>query len=124
MAANTNTNTNTQNPVPENTVFSICIPWVEKDTTEIDIRYQFQSEFEWGTINKVDFIESKHGTRPHFKVFIHFSSFNNDDVKQHLMEGKELKAWYSDRFFWKVRKSNFVYKPPQQSQKKNTWELA
>ena len=117
-------NTNTQSPVPENTVFSICIPWVEKDTTEIDVRQQFESEFNWGKVSKADFIESKHGSRPHYKVFIHFSSFENEDVKKHLEDGMELKAWYSDRFYWKVRKSQFVYKPTQQQQKKNTWELA
>jgi hypothetical protein len=109
-------------PVPEGTVMSMMIPWAQSWQTEDDVKATIGG-LGWGTISKVDMKElsERDGKPRHYKVFIHFSSWSESEtavkVRSHLEkvvdEGEkqpELKVWYSERNFWKVRASKWVFK--------------
>jgi len=109
-------------PVPDGTVMSLMIPWAQSWQTEDDVKATIGG-LGWGTISKVDMKElsERDGKPRHFKVFIHFSSWSESEtavkVRGHLEkvvdEGQkqpELKVWYSERNFWKVRASKWVFK--------------
>ena len=104
MATNQN-----QNPVPATSVYSVMIPWVETWVDESKIREEL-SECAWGEIEKVDMRLVTHGKREHLKVFIHFKTFTDADVMNHLDNSNEIKVFYNKTFFWKVRKSKYVHK--------------
>ena len=109
-------------PVPADTVMSLMIPWVQSWQTEADVKATL-GRLGWGTISQVDMkdLSERDGKPRHYKVFIHFSSWGESEtavkVRGHLEkvvgEGEkqpELKVWYSDRNFWKVRASKWVFK--------------
>ena len=110
-----------QSPVPKDTVLSLMIPWAQSWQKEADVKATF-GLLGWGTISQVDMKEvcGRDGKPPHYKVFIHFSMWSSSEtaekVRGHLekeVEGDkqpELKVWYSDRNFWKVRASKWEFK--------------
>jgi hypothetical protein len=114
-------------PVPEGTVMSLMIPWVQSWQTDDDVKATLDG-LGWGEISKVDMKElsERDGKPRHYKVFIHFSSWSESEtavkVRSHLSnvvgEGEkqpELKVWYNDRNFWKVRASKWEFKARESS---------
>ena len=114
-------------PVPEGTVMSLMIPWVQSWQTDVDVKATLDG-LGWGEISKVDMKElsERDGKPRHYKVFIHFSSWSESEtavkVRSHLSnvvgEGEkqpELKVWYNDRNFWKVRASKWAFKARESS---------
>ena len=114
-------------PVPSGTVMSLMIPWVQSWQTVADVKATLDG-LGWGEISKVDMkeLEERDGKPRHYKVFIHFSSWSESEtavkVRSHLSnvvgEGEkqpELKVWYNDRNFWKVRASKWVFKAREAS---------
>ena len=112
----------TQSPVPSGTVLSLMIPWAQSWQNEDDVKATFV-RLGWGTISQVDMKEvgGRDGKPAHNKVFIHFNVWSASEtaekVRGHLEkvvgEGEkqpELKVWYSERNFWKVRVSKWVFK--------------
>lgn len=116
-------------PVPEGTLVTLMLPWAEQWVTEGKIFWEFR-QLGWGYISKVDMVSVEKGKRPHQKVFIHFSSWDDKykDVLEHLSQEPtrkqtssghramypELKVYYNDTFYWKVRKSEWKLKPRQE----------
>ena len=111
-----------KSPVPSGTVLSLMIPWAQSWQKEDDVKATLGG-LGWGTISQVDLKEvgGRDGKPPHYKVFIHFSEWSSSEtaekVRGHLEkvvgEGEkqpELKVWYSDRNFWKVRASKWEFK--------------
>jgi hypothetical protein len=91
------------------------IPWAEKWQTQEQIEAEFE-KLDWGPLLKVDVVSrSGHGKRDHSKVFLHFGDWNQDETSQrvaaHLSGGSDLKVYYNDTHFWKVRQSNWTWKP-------------
>lgn len=98
-----------KNPVPRGTTYSIMIPWVETSTTQ-GFLAKILNRLDWGHILNIDMIFKKcqGNKRNHYKVFVHYGVRNpqHKPVFEHLdTTDSELKIWYNDRFFWKVRKS-------------------
>tara|TARA_B110001450_G_scaffold226295_1_gene224973 strand:+ start:172 stop:570 length:399 start_codon:yes stop_codon:yes gene_type:complete len=109
-----------ESPVPADTVFTVVIPWAETWVDQARIMTEFD-ELDFGTINKVDIVHRTQGKRPHQKIFIHFSDFN-EEYMAHLESGKEIKVFYNGSYFWKVRKSNYSHSE-RNSAPKNKIEL-
>ena len=112
-----------KSPVPESSVFSIMIPWVELWHDEDMIRETFD-DLCWGEILKIDILikPSQGGKREHGKVFIHYKSWVEDlGVKLHLLKESEkqseLKVWHSKTHFWKVRASTWKYQDMSKKEK-------
>ena len=112
-----------KSPVPESSVFSIMIPWVELWHDENMIRETFD-DLCWGEILKIDILIKpvQGGKREHAKVFIHYKSWVEElGVKLHLLKESEkqseLKVWHSESHFWKVRASNWKYKDMSKKEK-------
>ena len=104
-----------KNPVPEGTKTTLMIPWAEKWQTREQIEAEFE-KLDWAPLLKVDVVSrSGHGKRDHSKVFLHFGEWNQDETSQrvagHLDVGNDLKVYYNETHFWKVRKSNWTWKP-------------
>ena len=96
--------------VPPGTVASLVIPWAETWQTDEDVARVFHA-LGWGTISKIDIV-AKNTKRPHNTVYIHFSSWNTNEQAQHayfnlMNAGNDLKVFYNDSYFWKVRRSNW-----------------
>ena len=99
-------------------VYCVVIPWVEvwvmKEMVE-----EVMGELGWGDICGVDFVyrgdvknKSGHTTREHYKVFVHYSNtkgMESSGAKEMLEKGTSAKVWYSDSYYWKVMKSNYVH---------------
>jgi hypothetical protein len=120
-----------KNPIPAGTTFTVLLPWVEASTKEYFLSKIF-NQLDWGRILGINMIfkkatqppprgpdgqEPKGGVKPkraHYKVFIHFGDRNPDHapVFEYLdVEKNELKVWYNDRFYWKVRQSSWKPDP-------------
>ena len=111
-------------PVPEGTSVTLMVPWAEDWVTEQKVFAVFR-DLDWGWISKVDMVQVDKGKRPHQKVFIHFSKWNESDILEHLSTEPvrevtsnghravypEVKVYYNDTYFWKVRKSAWKVKP-------------
>ena len=108
----------TKNPVPAGTTFTVLLPWVEASTKATFLAKIF-NRLEWGVILDINMIHKKATDgkkRAHYKVFIHFGDRNpvHAPVFEYLeVENNELKVWYNDRFFWKVRRS--TWKPDRRN---------
>ena len=68
------------------------------------------AECGWGELVDIQIINVQHGKRAHSKVFIHYKTFPDKAVENHLSQGNEIKVYYNNTFFWKVRKSKYVHK--------------
>lgn len=102
--------------VPPGTVASLVIPWAESWQTDGDVARVFHA-LGWGTISKIDLV-AKNTKRPHNTVYIHFSSWNTNNDAEHAYHnlinlGNDLKVFYNDSYFWKVRRSNWRPAPVQ-----------
>jgi hypothetical protein len=106
-------------------VYSVVIPWVEVWVME-EMVQEVMCELGWGEICGVDFVyraagmnNSGHKTREHYKVFVHFretEGMESSGAKEMLEKGTSAKVWYSDSYYWKVKKSNYVH---EEKEKKN-----
>lgn len=108
-------------PVPEGTVYSMFIPWLEEWVKEGVVKSEFV-KLGWGWVSSVQLVRVEHGKRAHQKCYIHFSSATEAgrDIMDHLssepkeMEGgrkvyAEVKVYYrpGTDYYWKVRRSNW-----------------
>ena len=113
-------NTGYNNVVPPGTVISLVIPWAEKWQSADEIARIFCS-LSWGIISKIDVVP-KNTKRPHSTVYIHFSSwYVSGDARyayDNLKKGNDIKVYYNDSYFWKVRVSNWRPAPVQVFQPK------
>lgn len=85
---------------------SLCIPRVFPNIDEKRIRKIFY-ELQLGTIERIDIINKKTEKGENFnRVFIHFNSWYNNSnanqVRERLLNGKDIKIIYDDPWFWKV----------------------
>ena len=111
-------------PVPEGTVYSMFIPWLEEWVKEGVVKGEFV-KLGWGWVSSVQLVRVEHGKRAHQKCYIHFSSATEEgrDIMDHLssepkeMEGgrkvyAEVKVYYraGTDYYWKVRRSNWKRK--------------
>lgn len=116
-------------PIPDGTELTLVIPWAPIQTTKEFVEDTIAG-VEWGNIIRVDLIKRqgrdnyRTGRKEpnHFKIFIHLKDLteNGTLAKQHLSqdEGKEIRVTH--RFgYWKVQKSNFVFKQDFTKEKKN-----
>jgi hypothetical protein len=109
------------NPIPTGTQYTILLPWVG-DRVSKETLFQMFNALEWGHILQLDMlykkpVQNSHGKpKPaHFKVFIHFGALNpiHNLIFEHLdYFDAELKIYYSNTNFWKVRKSTWEQLPP------------
>ena len=107
-----------KNPIPAGTTFTALLPWVEASTKEYFLS-KIWNRLDWGRILGINMILKKAtgGDKPkraHYKVFIHFGDRNpaHTPVFEYLaVEKNELKVWYNDRFYWKVRQSTWKPDP-------------
>ena len=84
---------------------SICIQYVYPNIKEDTIRDVFES-LNIGEISRID-IKGKvdRDNRNYNLVFIHLEWFDNEDAnetKNALLMGKEIKIYYTDKWFWKI----------------------
>ena len=110
-----------ENPVPRDAVMSLVIPWSELGLTEDFIGATIEA-LRWGCVMKVDLVYRSGGSRPHNTAYVHFSGWNATGpamkARDALEDGEELEVqygWNHSRnrpFWWKVRQSRFVYRPP------------
>ena len=106
-----------KNPTPHGTTFTMVLPWVH-DSTKVSFVANIFKRLEWANILDIHMIYKKamppreKGGRPkpaHYKVFIHLGARNpaHASVFQYLGENKELKVYYNETYFWKVRMSTW-----------------
>ena len=105
----------THSPVPEG-AYTVMIPWAETWVDEQRIREEF-SDSEFGNIIKVDLVHREQGKRPHQKIYIHIKDIN-EQYREHLETGKEIKIYYNGTYFWKVRKSNYKHNSQRETPSK------
>ena len=91
--------TTTNNP-------SLCIPRVFPNIDEKRIRKIFD-ELQIGNIERIDIINKKTEKGDKYnRVFIHFNTWYNNtnanQVRDRLLNGKDIKIIYDDPWFWKV----------------------
>ena len=112
-----------KNPVPPGTTYSVVLPWVSDSATNPFVAHIF-NKLGWATILDIHMIYKKEmpprekGGRPkpaHYTVFIHFGGRNPDlaMVFDYLSLDKknELKVYYNEKYFWKVRCSTWKPDP-------------
>ena len=125
-------------PVPEGTAVTLMIPWAERWVSEQMVFAVFR-DLNWGWVSKIDIVSVDKGKRPHVKIFIHFSKWNEDsnDMLEHLSadpirevtssghraQYPEVKVYYNEDFYWKVRKSDWKPKPLAASTPKRKVEI-
>jgi len=96
---------------------SICIPRVFTNINETRIKNVFDELFGRNNIRQVDVIKKtdKNGNL-YNKVFVHFYAWPIEyiDIRQKLINGKEIKIVYEQPWFWKCSASriNKYKKPP------------
>ena len=119
-----------RDPRPEGTVVTLFLPWVENWHTVENVKSTLDA-LDWGVIAKVDVkvVRSVGGKREHKKVFVHYSSWNDDEVsigvrgalEKSVGEGEkqpELKVFHNETHFWKVRVSRFEFKARVETEEK------
>ena len=79
---------------------SICIPRIEKRTKIYDIRKIFE-KVKFGNICSIEINKSS--------VFIYFSKWKNEEVRNKLIDGEEINIVYNFPFFWKCRANANIY---------------
>ena len=103
-------------------VYSVVIPWVEMWVMR-EMVEEVMCDLGWGDICGVDFVyraagmnKSGHKTREHYKVFVHYretEGMESSGAKEMLDKGTSAKVWYSESYYWKVMKSNYVHEEKQ-----------
>lgn len=102
---------------------SLCIPRIFGNMTNENIKGIFQKA-QLGIIRRVDIINRKNEKGEDYKrVFIHFTRWflDNPDVinvRQRLIEGKDIKIVYDNPWFWKVSVSKLEDKSRKNFNKK------
>lgn len=92
---------------------TLCVPCVAMNINR-DHVYRTFHELALGRIERVDLVvrPNKKGERLQ-RAFIHYKTWNTDDValraKEILDEGKNIKVFYNDPWFWKVS----TYRKPE-----------
>jgi hypothetical protein len=85
---------------------SICIQYVYPNIKEETIREVFE-ELNLGEISRIDIKNKVDRENKNYNlVFIHFHEwFDNEEAnetKDALSKGKEIKIYYTDKWFWKI----------------------
>jgi hypothetical protein len=89
---------------------SICIPRVFPNIDKTCVKDVFEELFGKGCIERIDMIQKKTGNSERFqRVFVHFKYWpvtqRNQQVRQRLIDGHQLKIVYSEPWFWKCSAS-------------------
>ena len=88
---------------------SICIPRVFANIGQYRIKEVFQKIFGIDNIERVDIVRKYIGKRrdPYNKVFVHFRywSVEHADIRDKLINGREIKIVYEQPWFWKCTAS-------------------
>jgi len=100
------TNTNITNEGNINAPVSLCIPRVNINIKEPQVRKIFD-ELKIGIIDRIDIVKKTTGRGDKYnRVFIHFKKWNNNEnantAYELLMNGKEIKIMYDEPWFWKA----------------------
>ena len=102
---------------------SLCIPRIFDNMTNDHIKSIFQKA-KLGIIRRVDVIHRKNEKGEEYKrVFIHFTRWFVDEpniinLRQRLIEGKDIKIVYDNPWFWKVSASKLEDKSRKNFHKK------
>lgn len=98
---------------------SICIPYVFADVREDKIRGIFE-DLNIGEISRIDMKQKMDKNGKEYQlVFIHFAHwFDNEeaiDTKAALLEEKEIKVYYSTKWFWKITMARKQERPERRN---------
>ena len=77
---------------------SLCIPRVFPNISQSRIQNIF-NDLKIGEIERIDIVPK---TEKFNRVFIHFRRWHNQEVKERILNGKDIKIIYDDPWFWKV----------------------
>ena len=97
--------------IPEGTVYSVMIPWVEVWVMD-EMITSVMSELCWGEILGVDFVYREgNGKRGHYRCLCTTRVWKvlRRVVGRKCDKGNDAKVWWRE-YFWKVRKSNYVHR--------------
>jgi hypothetical protein len=86
------------------TMFSLCIPRVDEQTTEQDIMACF-TRLSLGRINSVKVVRSFHGKKAFVNFARWYSTPNALLAKERLNSNKNLNVVYRRPWFWRVKMS-------------------
>ena len=87
-------------------MLSLCIPRVKNNITKKELMNIF-CKLNLGKIDRIDIINKKTVQGDDYKrVFLHFKYWNNNEytneVKERLLQGKDIKVVYDFPWFWKI----------------------
>ena len=90
-----------------NSVFIIEISYVEAESYDSFI-IEILESYGWGDISNIVWIlKGVYNQIEFYNVQIHFKTFFNNELKQFLENGGEVKINYNSDNFWKVKVSRF-----------------
>jgi len=89
---------------------SICIPRVFSNVDKTCVKDVFEELFGEGCVERIDMIQKTAGNLEKFqRVFVHFKywpvTHRNQQVRQRLIDGHQIKIVYNDPWFWKCSAS-------------------
>ena len=89
---------------------SICIPRVFSNIDKTCVKDVFEELFGEGCVERIDMIQKTAGNLEKFqRVFVHFKYWSvthrNQQVRQRLIDGHQIKIVYNDPWFWKCSAS-------------------
>jgi len=94
---------------------SLCIPRTFSNITWQKVKEVFEQLFGKGSIERVDVVKKTNENGDSFnRVFVHFKKWPSDqanqEIRQRILDGEEIKIVYDEPWFWKCSKSR-VAKP-------------
>ena len=89
---------------------SVCIPRVFSNIKKTFVKDVFEELFGNGCIERIDMVQKISGNSEKFqRVFVHFKYWSaaprNQQVRQRLIDGHQIKIVYDDPWFWKCSAS-------------------
>jgi hypothetical protein len=89
---------------------SVCIPRVFANIKKTFVKDVFEELFGNGCIERIDMVQKISGNSVKFqRIFVHFKYWSaeprNQQVRQRLIDGHQIKIVYDDPWFWKCSAS-------------------
>lgn len=89
----------------ENKHVCLCIPRVEKNTSDKEIK-TIIDELSIGIIDRIDMVPNRNKDDKSNRAFIHFHSWDwnerTNKIYEKLTTGKPIKVIYNNPWFWKL----------------------
>jgi hypothetical protein len=97
----------------------LCIPRVNSDISEAHIRKTLE-DLNLGKIERIDIVSRNNEKNEKYnRVFVHlrWNNLENANISREiLLAGKEIKVFYTDKWFWKIS----AYREPENRRKNKT----